>query len=85
MPQVGTAEDENVKPGGFEAISRWLSPSTTDDTTCGYGPKPVHPRRGAKPSGGIAATAVAAQPPANGLHPCGMAEEYGCGPCRGWR
>jgi hypothetical protein len=51
MPQGGTSEDENVEPGGFEAISRWLSPSTTDDTTGRYVPKPVHPGRGASPWG----------------------------------
>ena len=39
--------DENVEPGGFEAISRWLSPPTADDTTGGQGPEPVHPGRGA--------------------------------------
>jgi hypothetical protein len=51
MPPGGTTEDENVEPGRFEAISRWLSPSTADDTTGGYDPKPVHPGRGASPWG----------------------------------
>ena len=30
---------EDVEPGGFEAISRWSSPPTVDDTTGGLVPK----------------------------------------------
>jgi hypothetical protein len=49
MPQGGTTEDENVEPGGFEAVSRWLSLSTTEDTTGRYVPNPMYPGRGASP------------------------------------
>jgi hypothetical protein len=45
----GTTEDENVEPGGFEAVSRWLSQSTPDDTTGWHGPELAHPGGGASP------------------------------------
>ena len=35
MPPGGSTEDENVEPGGFEAISRWSSPPVAEDTTGG--------------------------------------------------
>ena len=51
MPLGDTAEDENVEPGGFEAVSRWLSSSTADHTTGWHGPEPVRPGQGASPWG----------------------------------
>ncbi len=51
MPPGGATKNENVEPGGFEAISRWLSPSTAVDTTGGYGPELVHPWTGCHPLG----------------------------------
>ena len=51
MPPGGSTEDENVEPGGFEAISRWLSPPVAEDTTGGLGSETVHPGRGASRGG----------------------------------
>jgi len=96
MPTGGTPEDENVEPRGSEASSRWLSLPTADDTTGGENPKSAHPGRGASlrprtgsmsvftfSPGGIAATVILAQPPANGWHPCGMTDDINGTSCRG--